>query len=62
MQPIVILMHALSAPDEYIFNWRNGELCIEAKPPTDAHAATDTDTATYQAIPQSQNNIVHAQA
>ena len=62
MQPIVILMHALSTPDDYIFDWRNGELCIEPKTPTDTYAAADSDTTAYQAIPQSQSNVIHAHA
>ncbi len=31
MQPIATLMHALSSPADYTFDWRDGELFIEPK-------------------------------
>ena len=31
MEPMAALMHALSEPDEYVFEWRDGEIFIEPK-------------------------------
>ena len=62
MQPIASLMHALSKPDDYVFAWRNGELCIEAKPQNNLHAAIDDAETAYQAIQQTSINIFHAPA
>lgn len=31
MEPMAAVMHALSEPDEYVFEWRDGELFIEPK-------------------------------
>ena len=47
MQPIATLMHALSSPADYVFDWRDGELFIEPKVVADTQAA-DHDQAMHQ--------------
>ena len=61
MHPIPTLMHALSSPDDYIFDWRNGELFIALRAPSVAQD-TGRGQAVRQAIVNRSRNAVPAHA